>query len=209
MVPIDTVQVGLVFHSLLHWVHTIGGVLSQGLLLQGAVTLGEVFFARSPSHSVVGPGIDAALRMEREFARYPRIIVDPVLLAQVAEEPMLRKDTHSPLQELAYIRGLVREDADGLWFVDYLRAMAGEVSSDAEYYRFLAEHRDQINQRLAATKGLSPQALAWTWLARYHDELLDSPPAGMRLDESLREELGTRAPESLRYRFPARMPSAD
>ena len=72
--------------------------------------------------------------------------------------------------EVNYIKGLVRRGDDGLWFVDYLKAIYTEMDDPVlGYPTFMERHRDFITQ---GAKGLSVQGRAlqkYLWLAEYHN----------------------------------------
>lgn len=115
---------------------TIITLAGHGFLLRGAVTIGDLY--HSDTH-VVGPAMVRAYEMESQVARYPRVIVDPALIALARQR---RNRDHTPDDEEEYVRNFVAEDDDGQLFIDYVSwnavvAVAG--AEDELYPDYLAE----------------------------------------------------------------------
>jgi hypothetical protein len=140
-----------------------------------------------------------AERLRDGIAQVPRVIVDPRLMLESEGNPLFRKDTHSVLEELGYIRGLVREDMDGMWFIDYLKAFMTEVDEPPMYLEFLRQHGQMIEQRLESATRLDPSSRDWTWLRRYHNRVVKE----LFVDGSQeRKQLRLTAQSPLVYAFP-------
>jgi len=162
--------VGLVFYELLDLVHAQMELVRHGVFLRGGVTAGQVSYT---SEQLFGPGMVRAYELESQIAVYPRIIVDPALIAAVATNSSLRKDTHDPMEEGRYVKSLLRRDADGIWFVDYLYAGRSEANSPAHFLRMLSDHKAAIEQQLARGGQLTRTTAKHTWLAHYHNAVVD------------------------------------
>lgn len=77
--------------------------------LRGGITIGELFIDDS---IVWGTGLIEAYHIENNIANYPRVIVSSNLIS-----------TYEKCEEKTInIFALIKEDIDGLWFVDYLMA---------------------------------------------------------------------------------------
>lgn len=77
--------------------------------LRGGITIGELYIDNS---IVWGTGLVDAYNMENALANYPRVLVSQVVLD--AYEKCDKKTLN--------LHGLLKEDIDGAWFVDYLLA---------------------------------------------------------------------------------------
>jgi hypothetical protein len=134
-------------------------LLHDGILLRGAVTLGDLFW---DDNHVFGPGIVRAYEIESRLALYPRIAVEPEISKYLKEE------------DLKYLE-IISLDFDGTWFVDYLNAY---FSSSSQFlgnfdYLGLSEIRDVITAELPNPQApVSSKAQKIFWLARYYDRVV-------------------------------------
>jgi hypothetical protein len=155
---------GLFTLELLGLVHAQVALLSEEIFVRGAITIGPLV----RSHNVLyGPGLVSAYRLEQS-AIYPRIVVDPHAI------DVVRKDSglwvHDSQSELDSIGSLVRRDADDALYVDYLRAIEGELDTpEYEYPGFLAVHKKLIRENLSKYSDDPKINAKYVWLARYHD----------------------------------------
>lgn len=93
---------------------TVISLAERGFLLRGAVTIGELHHT---GRHVVGPAMVRAYEMESKEARYPRVIIDPAVIALAREQ---KKEDHSPADEEDYVRSFITEDVDSHLFFDYV-----------------------------------------------------------------------------------------
>jgi hypothetical protein len=190
----------ILFRELLDIVHLQGDLVEYGIVLRGAVTLGQ---AAGRADTVVGPGLEEATRLRDELAEVPRVIVDPRLLVEVENNASLRAENHDVLTELGFIRSLLRADSDGQWFVDYLKAFATELDEPSMYPLFLLKHRRLIEKRLKVSTVPSRSSKGWTWLWRYHNKAITAGVKEQRLKATDREKLRLTPPGSpVLYVFP-------
>jgi hypothetical protein len=160
----------LPFWSIVDVIRIQAKLVAYGQLIRGAITLGDV---AADGDIALGPGIQEADRLRDEVALVPRVVVSPNLLRETEHLPDLRRHGHTPTKELAYVRKLLRQDADGLFFVDYLSAFRSEVDDFEQYVEFLDDHRRMITARLDAAPFLDRAARSITWLWKYHNEVVD------------------------------------
>lgn len=178
------------FRELLDVVHLQDYLLGRRILARGAVTFGNVAWR---TDLVMGAGLTEAERL-CTLAEVPRVMVDPRLLQEVENNENLR--SHPILTELGYIRKLLRQDTDGQWFVDYLRAMATEVDEPELYPDLLAEHRHFVEQRLKSCVTLDSTSRALTWLWSYHNQVVEEffQRTALRRDQKDRLRLPAQSP---------------
>jgi hypothetical protein len=141
-------------------------LFSHGVFVRGALTLGEVAMR---SDVLTGSGVTRAVRLRDTVAESTRIVMDPVLLRAVEQEPNLRASHHSVTQELGYLRGLLRLDADGVWFLDYLREANSGFGDEATAIAVLEEHAAVLRRELAGCTSLDASSRPWMWLLGYHN----------------------------------------
>jgi hypothetical protein len=161
--------IGLVFHELLDLVHAQGELIREGVLLRGGVSCGRICASKD---RIFGPALVAAYELESKFALYPRVVVDPALLTEVRKSDLLKAAHHALEDEEQYIGRLVRRGDDGIWFVDYIRAVEAELDDRDMYPVFLRSHRQLILDGTERFAGLSGPMSKYLWLASYHNELV-------------------------------------
>ena len=187
------------FWELLDFVHLQADLIGHGVLLCGAASLGH---AAVRAAFAVGPGVVETERMRADIADVPRLLVDAQLILEVELNADLRAPHHTPMDELGYARSVLREDSDGLWFIDYLKAFQTEVDEPAMYLQFLEQHRELIERKLKASTTLDRTSRGYTWLRSYHNRVIDELVEEKRLDEAERSRLRIPATSPLVYAFP-------
>jgi len=110
--------------------------------------------------------------LESKFALYPRIVVDPALLAEFRENELLKAAHHDLEDEEGYVSRLVRRGDDGIWFVDYIRAIESELDEPEMYPIFLQTHRQLILDGGKRFAGLNGPMSKYLWLAAYHNDVI-------------------------------------
>lgn len=189
----------LPFWSLLDVAQLQADLVPLGVLVRGAVTLGD---AAAQGELVLGQGIAEAERLRDEVANVPRVIVHPSLLREVEINVDLRLPQHTAMHELGYIRELLRADADGLWFVDYLWAFQSEVDEAPLYLDFFKDHRKLVTQGLESSTIFDRSSHLWMWLWSYHNRILTKLKTETTFDDQALTDLRIPATSPLLYTFP-------
>ncbi|WP_437947556.1 hypothetical protein WME98_43530 [Sorangium sp. So ce296] len=189
----------LPFWQALNIVHLQSALVPLGVLVCGAIALGD---AVAHGGLVLGRGVAEAERLRDEVAHVPRVIVDPRLLRETEENADLRASHHSVMEELGYIRKLLRADADGLLFVDYLWAIRSEMDEPSLYLDFFKDHRRLVTRKLDAATVLDGASRAWIWMWSYHNVVFRELKRSWRLDDQELSELRIPATSPLVYSFP-------
>jgi hypothetical protein len=158
---------GSLFWEIIDLVHVQGELIRSGVLLRGALTIGEIFIQDG---IVFGPGLIRAYELESKVALYPRVIVDPVVFEKLKTLPSL--SAHSYDEEIGYLRQVLSKDNDGIWYIDYLRAFEAEADSPSKYVALLGSHRDLITKGLENIPHLDSVASKYGWLVNYHNRLI-------------------------------------
>lgn len=161
--------IGLVFNELLDFVHAQSELIRHGILIRGGITFGNIHIDKN---QIFGPALIRAYDLENKFAKYPRLIVDPVLIKEFKKNKLLRRDGHSIKQEKEYVKKLVRQSDDGLWFVDYARAVSSELDEPEMYPVFLEIHRKMIIENCSKFNEYNKNLEKYVWLASYHNALI-------------------------------------
>lgn len=167
--------IGLVFHELLDLVHAQGELIREGVLLRGGISFGRIYASED---RLFGPALVAAYELESKFALYPRIVIDPFLLTEFRKNDLLKAAYHDMEEEEQYIRNLIHRGDDGIWFIDYIRAVATELDENDMYPIFLQSHRQLILDGTNRFAGLSHPMSKYLWLASYHNECVSQLKPG-------------------------------
>lgn len=186
----------LLFWELLDVVHLQAELAASEVFSRGALAIGDV--QRRPDFAA-GPGLQVADRLRDHIAAVPRVVVSPAVLIEAESNPFLRASHHTPMDDLGYIKSLLRLDTDGVWFVDYLAVHCREAENALVY---LEGHRRFIERRLDAATVLDRASRAWTWLWSYHNRVVDELYEEGRLDDAAYRTVRIPATSPLVYTFP-------
>lgn len=168
-VPIDSkankkYRDGILWAELNALVHLQFAMLRHGHLIRGGMTIGDVYIDDT---MVFGPAIVRAHMLETDFAVYPRIVIDPIVLTLFEAEPLLR--SHEVEDEWEFIRACIRKESDGLYFIDYLSAIMTELDEPGMEFDWLEDHRRIVLKSATASSSLSRVGTKYLWLATYHN----------------------------------------
>ena len=143
-------RMGAFFHE----IHDLGmiqlNLIYRGILVRGAVVIGDICHQDGLTF---GPGLALGYQMEAE-AKFPRIIVSKEVLCATRDHAVLRAQGNTFVQEMGYLKGFLRKDVDGVWFLDYLALAESDCDSYAEYAQVLFRHKDLIEKQRAEIKAL-------------------------------------------------------
>ena len=158
---------GYVYWELLGLALTQIGLISDHILVRGAVAFGEVYCA---SGVLFGPGIVQAYTMETK-AEYPRIVVSKGLLATIHRAPF-RSRSHSVREEEDFIEDVVSDDDDGQSYLDYLRVAQSDLEPE-EFVAFLEQHRNIITSADLREDRIRRK---YDWLRNKHNAAIEGLP---------------------------------
>lgn len=161
---------GMLFNELYDLVLMQGELVNHGVCMRGGIAIGDVHF---DAKTIFGPGFVRAYEMETTFANFPRIVLDPQVLNDLMESKALVAKNHDVAEEVGHIRKLIRKDADGLFFVDYLNAFLSELDEPEFQPVFLRAHKKLILDGVGKGSALNGVSAKYLWLANYHNELVN------------------------------------
>ncbi|WP_374088449.1 hypothetical protein [Methylomicrobium lacus] len=138
-------------------------------------------------NQIFGPAFIRAYDLESKFANYPRVVVDPLLISEFKNNNLLRNVSHSLKQESSYIKDMIRQSDDGLFFIDYLRAIVTEYENPDLYLVFLKKHREIILESIAGLNEHNKFTEKYTWMANYHNNFIDKLKKKNKSKKNLQE----------------------
>jgi hypothetical protein len=158
---------GLLFNEIMNIVFLQADMIDRGeTFLRGALTVGDVYHSKD---MVFGPAVIDAYEIETKLCNYPRVVIDPSVLLEYENTEVLRCGDNTAEDDLEFVKSLIRQDSDGLWFVDYLKGMLGNFDYPDYYLTFLKKHKELILKKSSENKKLNGIALKYNWLAGYHN----------------------------------------
>ncbi len=161
---------GMLFHEILDAASFQAEMIWRELAwVRGSITFGDVYHDHA---SVFGPAIIQAYKLEQEVAVFPRVIIDPRLLAEFEKNPAVRSWHNRLEHEREHCYELLRRGDDGIWFVDYLRIAQSEADHPEFYPELLVKHKRRILFALKQEKKISRIVQKYTWLAHYHNTVV-------------------------------------
>jgi hypothetical protein len=163
-------RLGILFLEILSLLTAQMELANRGVLVRGAMTIGEV--VSSPGR-VFGPGLIEAYELESQIAQYPRIMISPKVLQALDESEDLISDINALQKEKEYIKGLLRFDNDGIWFIDYLGKCESEVDSPEDYITLLRKNKTLISKYLKSSKLAPSVKQKYAWYAMYHNSVIE------------------------------------
>lgn len=145
------------------------GLLQQGFLLRGGVTVGQIYHHDS---MVFGPAFLEAYELESQSAIYPRIVLNPRLADSWGQGNVyIDKDGN----ELGQARTW-RLSHDGYRFFDFLQPFAGSIGfagSPVLLRQRLAPCRAILQQNLTEQKTRLNVWQKYAWLANYFNKVCE------------------------------------
>jgi hypothetical protein len=152
------------FSQVLNLVHAQSNlILDEAILIRGAVTIGEVVKSWG---QLFGPAVVRAYELERDYARYPRIIIDARIFEVLDRLPGAW--LNGKREDKRMLRRLLRKDRDGRLFVDYLRALQNELDEPSMYPAVLDQHHAFIRKGLKKYAHEPRIREKYEWLDKYH-----------------------------------------
>ncbi|MBP7791475.1 MAG: hypothetical protein KA120_00230 [Candidatus Goldbacteria bacterium] len=161
---------GILFFELLDLVHLQTNMVANDIFIRGAVVIDELYYEKK---NVFGPGFNRAYKFESQIAKFPRIVIDPEIFKFLrSASDLFKKREHNLKMEMSDIKNNIRKDADGLYFIDYLRAIADECDDVEEYLSFVLRHKEVIVNNYKKNKKDFKIRTKTNWLIRYHNSTI-------------------------------------
>lgn len=136
----------------------------DGVFIRGGMSLSDIYMSDS---QVFGPALVRSYELESNFATYPRVLIDPDLVAAFAAA-----EQGGSAGEAFTL--LTQRGDDGMYYGHYLGQLAVGYTQ-AEKDTFLDAHKRAILTSVKALRGgaFSRAKQKYTWLARYHNASCD------------------------------------
>ncbi|MES0826587.1 hypothetical protein [Ruegeria sp. SCP11] len=170
---------GSFIQELIDLVHVQIACIANGILVRGAMTIGQMNVGYSFDEPVFGPGLVQAYRMEEREVIFPRIAIHESLIERHRADSSLWREDHTYDHEREHLDKLLRQDEAGLHYIDYLRASLDELDNDYEdWVEFLSRHKALIEQGFLEAPGPVVRR-KYNWLKNYHNRVVEEALAVM------------------------------
>lgn len=162
---------GVLYHELSDLVFLQGELIHQGVFIRGGIAMGKVYLE---GNTIFGPAFNRAYELESRFANYPRIVLDH----EIFGNGDLRSKHNSNEDEDKHLKSQLRQDGDGLYFVDYLKAFLSVIDDLSDMPVFIEKCKELILENIKNTKQQSSVLLKYLWLAKYYNEVVQQGKGG-------------------------------
>ena len=139
-------------------------LIHYGILIRGAITLGKLYH---DDKLVFGPALVEAAELEK-LAMYPRVILSQEVIDQGKNR---HAPHHSSKDEEKSIMSLLKQDLDGMFFIDYFGVSPDEFNDEWDgLFNHLTELRELIKRLSQFTRTPSIK-LKHSWLRQKFNEI--------------------------------------
>jgi hypothetical protein len=135
----------------------------NGILVRGAIALGKHY---SNQNAIYSQALVSAYLLERDSARFPRILVQEDLY------DWFSNDNRTTVEQRNFVDKMLLRDRDGRCFINYLSSDAAKAHLD-----LIEGYRDKIVEATVLEK--------IQWLAEYHNFVVNSRKLGLPHDGPL------------------------
>lgn len=166
-------------------------LVERGFLVRGAVAIGDLIHTEQ---YLLGPAMVEVYELESKCAIFPRVLISEGLLDVAKGAPAPHHDGE---EEADYIAKYLKQDSDGLYYIDYLswNGVVHTIGGDNELFpRYLGKVADIIKKGLTSKTPDVIQKYSWIrarymevvksvcempedneWVLSYPDEHRESP----------------------------------
>jgi len=148
-------------------------MMNYGIFMRGGLTIGKIYY---DEYMIFGPGFIDAYEIESNIATVPRIAISATALNKLVKEKdnRLVGRQHDLAEEKKSIRGLLRLDSDGIWFIDYLKGIFTELDDPEMCPKILLKHKKMICNLFKNEGGSKSIQHKIAWLATYHNRTINN-----------------------------------
>ena len=145
---------GAFFRELLDLLHIQIDSIINGIVVRGALTIGELHIGKRVKGPLFGPALVRAYTMESNEVIFPRIAVDEKAIEILEGNMSLWSAGEIQVEELNLLRNMLRTDDSGLQYIDYLNSdlLISELDSGyMGYTQLLRHHKTLIDKGIKSS----------------------------------------------------------
>ncbi|MDT8894038.1 hypothetical protein RSO41_05170 [Halomonas sp. I1] len=159
-----------VFFTLLEIKWLIMRLISRKILVRGAVSIGKFIHN---DHYLFGPALVEAYTLESKAAMYPRVILDSSVIEASAKA---KSPDHSSSQEANFVRSLLEQDSDGMYYIDYFFKAQSELDDPQyDFPQYIDNLGDVIRKGLMASSHHTKADLRvkYSWMRERYNKMVE------------------------------------
>lgn len=160
---------GGLFYIILDLIYLQFNFSQLGVIIRGGIAIGKLRHIRE---EIFGPAMNEAYSLESQKAIYPRIVIEQETI-NTALERTYDKDfpkEYSLNSEKDDVISLLRQDDDGLFYLDFLRQY-DEFEYPEDYYQMLSTIGNVIQNGKSLAKDNPKLSVKYEWLGNYYDSV--------------------------------------
>lgn len=160
-----------VFFTLLEIKNVIMLLLSRKILCRGAVSIGK--FIHTESY-LFGPALVEAYTLESKAAMYPRVILDNSVIEAGSKYSSVH---HSSKTEKEYVKSLLEQDSDGMYYVDYFFKARSELNDpENDFPSYIDNLGEIIRKGLMGSSHHSKADLRvkYSWMRERYNRMVET-----------------------------------
>ena len=166
---------GAFFRELMDLLHIQIESITNGIVVRGALTIGEMHIGKGKMGPLFGPALVRAYTMESNEVIFPRIAVDEKAIEILEGDMSLWTDGEIQEEERDLLRNMLRTDDSGLQYIDYLNSnfLISELDTGyLGYTQLLRHHKTLIDKGIK--NSCEPRILRkYVWLKNYHNRHIE------------------------------------
>ena len=159
-----------VFYTLLEIKWLIMRLINLDILCRGAVSLGK--FIHTDEY-LFGPALVEAYTLESKAAIYPRVILDNTVIEAAGQH---RNPDHSLKTEKNYVRALLGQDSDGMYYIDYFyKALQEFDEPQYDFPQYIHNIAEIIRKGLMGSTHPSKAdvKVKYSWMRERYNSMVD------------------------------------
>lgn len=150
-----------VFHFILNLVYVQAELLLHNIFIRGGVVVGNHHIS---DEMIFSAALVKSYNLESKEAIYPRILIDNSVIN------ILRNSGHEA--DYGLLNALIKRDADGLVFLDYLEYVNEVDYPEYQTEEFFSRHKTALGERLVTDLPAKVKE-KYLWAARYHNQKVE------------------------------------
>ena len=178
-------RAGALFTELLDLLHIQIASIANGIIVRGALTIGDLHVGRRVKGPLFGPALVRAYNMEANEVIFPRIALEEAAIERLRNDMALWSRPPIQREDLDILNNMLRTDDAGLHYIDYLNSAVLLSELDAGYpgyVKLLHDHKTLIEKGLSSSS--PPRILRkYVWLKNYHNSHVDKEMNVLDLQE--------------------------
>lgn len=165
-----------IFYTLLELQWLIMKLVNQGILCRGALSYGKMIHN---DKFLFGPALVDAYLIETKAALYPRIIVSQELIKMAGKYPSRNHDSE---MEIKHVLELLKEDTDGMFYIDYFLAAQSELDDpENDFPQYINNLSDVIRK---GVRSIRPDVkIKYMWMRDKINKIIVSGKQQQWLDQ--------------------------